>query len=288
MPDPAPEIAQRLIQLGFSQYEARTYVGLLVAGGATGYSVANETGVPQPKVYETLRRLVDRGAAVQTADRPARYAAVPPAQVLHSLEEDFASRLQAARRSLDDLPKRRSFEEPIPLARTDSFAVATERAATAIAAARSRVYLSGRSDELKSLAAAVHEAAERGVQFVIVHFGRLPFAAPRGKVMRHASTEGTLYASRKVRHLAVVVDSHWSLWATAKDGLHWEGVYGEMPLLSGLVKAYIRHDLFVQRMYADLPAELEALYGAGLLQLANLSGAGDESGDGEAVATSAS
>ena len=62
MPDTATFVAERLTQLGFSQYEARTYVGLLMSDSATGYSVANETGVPQPKVYETLRRLVDRGA----------------------------------------------------------------------------------------------------------------------------------------------------------------------------------------------------------------------------------
>ncbi len=37
-----------------------------MADGATGYSVANETGVPQRKVYETLRRLVDRHSLPQT------------------------------------------------------------------------------------------------------------------------------------------------------------------------------------------------------------------------------
>src|SRR5579872_1964346 len=247
MAEPASSIAEKLTQLGFSQYEARTYVGLLVAGGATGYSVANETSVPQPKVYETLRRLVDRGAAVRTADRPARYAAVPPDELLRALEKEFGGRLEEARRGLESLPARRTADQPIPLSRSESVAVATERAAAAISQARSRVYLSGRTEELKGLAEAVDKASERGIQFVIVHFGSLPFQAPRGKVMRHASTEGTLYASRKARHLAVVVDSHWSLWASARDGEHWEVIFGDLPLLSSLVKSYIRHDLFVQR-----------------------------------------
>ena len=40
-----PEAAtSRLVQLGFSTYEARTYVGLLATGPATGYAVANATG----------------------------------------------------------------------------------------------------------------------------------------------------------------------------------------------------------------------------------------------------
>jgi sugar-specific transcriptional regulator TrmB len=277
MPDSAAFVAERLTQLGFSQYEARTYIGLLMVDGATGYSVANETGVPQPKVYETLRRLVDRGAAVLTGERPARYAAVAPDVLLNALEKEFTSKVEAARRSLETLPERDFVDRGLPISRLSSLPAALEHAATAISGARSRVYLSGRAEELKGLAAAVDEASDRGVQFVIVHFGPLPFHAPRGKVMRHASTEGTLYASRKAHHLAVVVDSRWALWALARDGRDWEVMYGEVPLVASLVKSYIRHDLFVQRMYTDLPDELELLYGPGLLQLTNLS-------DGDAAA----
>jgi sugar-specific transcriptional regulator TrmB len=271
MYESATSIAERLTQLGFSQYEARTYVGLLMSDGATGYSVANETGVPQPKVYETLRRLVDRGAAILTGERPARYAAVSPTVLLSALEKEFGAKVEAARRSLESLPEPRFRDGGVALSSVNSFAAATARAIAAIGRAHGRVYISGRTDELKELAGAVDEASDRGVQFVIVHFGRLPFQPPRGQVMRHASTEGTLYASRKARHLAVVVDSRWALWALARDGREWEVIYGEVPLVASLVKSYIRHDLFVQRMYADLPNELEGLYGPGLLQLANLS-----------------
>lgn len=289
MAEPANSIAERLTQLGFSQYEARTYVGLLLSDGATGYSIANETGVPQPKVYETLRRLVDRGAAVLTAERPARYAAVPPAVLLSALEKEFEVKVEAVRRSLESLPDRSAAAQGLPISRLGTLSGATERAIEAISQARNRVYVSGRAEELKALGAAVDEASERGVQFVIVHFGRLPFQAPRGKVMRHASTEGTLYSSRKAHHLAVVADSRWALWAVARDGREWEVMYGEVPLLAGLVKSYIRHDLFVQRMYADLPAELESLYGPGLMALTNISGdemTGEAIGGSEPMAAS--
>jgi sugar-specific transcriptional regulator TrmB len=272
MPDPTDQIVERLARLGFSLYEARTYVGLLAAGGSTGYSVANETGVPQPKVYETLRRLVDRGAAVQSGVRPARYAAVPPQVLLTSLEHDFRERLEAARLGLDQVPLRKAPDTPLPVSRLNTFAEVVDRATKAIGDARRRVYLHGRGPELKALADAVDASAERGVEYVIVHFGPLPFAKPPGQVVRHTSTEGTLYASRKVRHLAVEVDSRWSLWALARDSRSWEGMCCDEPLVASLVKTYIRHDVFVQRIYADRPAALEELYGPGLLELTDLSG----------------
>ncbi len=275
-------IANRLTALGFSQYEARTYLGLLTSEAATGYSVANATGVPQPKVYETLRRLVERGAAVRTADNPARYSAVAPDVLLHSLEEDFAGRVDAVRRDLETLPSRASVPELLSVHRVDSFPEAVERAARAIAGARTRVYLSGRRDELIDVGDAVAAASAAGAQFVLVHFGRLPFATPPGTVVRHASTDGVLYRQRRARHLAVVVDSAWCLWAVAKDGRTWDILISEVPLLAGLVKAYIRHDLFVQRIFADFPAELEARYGSGLLELASLSATAGPSAD-EAV-----
>ena len=183
------------------------------------------------------------------------------------------------RLGFDRLPRRAALEAPLPVSRLDSFSEVRDRAVSAIGAAQRRVYLHGRAQELKPLSEAVHASTQRGVEYVIVHFGPLPFAKPRGQVVRHASTEGTLYASRKVRHLAVVVDSRWSLWALARDGRTWEGMSSEEPLVASLVKTYIRHDLFVQRIYADAPAALEELYGPGLLELADLSAAHDEPAD---------
>jgi sugar-specific transcriptional regulator TrmB len=276
MPDPTDQIVERLARLGFSLYEARTYVGLLAAGGSTGYSVANATGVPQPKVYETLRRLVERGAAVQSGARPSRYTAVPPQVLLTRLDEEFRERLEGARRGLEQLPRRNLPDVPLPVSRLDSFTEMVERATRAIEEAQRRVYLHGRAQELTALSDAVERSAKRGVEYVIVHFGALPFAKPPGQVVRHTSTEGTLYASREVRHLAVEVDSRWSLWALARDGRTWEGMCCTEPLVASLVKTYIRHDLFVQRIYADRPTALEELYGPGLLGLTGLSGARDE------------
>ncbi|MGH7642887.1 MAG: TrmB family transcriptional regulator [Candidatus Dormibacteria bacterium] len=260
-------VAEELVRLGFSTYEARTYVGLLTAGGGTGYRISNNTGVPQPKVYETLHRLVERGAAAQVSDHPARYAAVPPQELLSRLERDFRRRLERARTSLEYLPLGADDSTGLAVKHLQSIDAGLGRAREAIEGASKRVYLHARRNELKPLAQAVEQAVTRGVEFVLVHFGALPFAAPPGRVVRHASTDGTLYASRDVRHLAVVVDSRWGLWVLSRDGQLDDGFYADSPLLASLVKTYIRHDLFVQRIYADFPAELEEQYGPGLVSL---------------------
>lgn len=264
-------VVDRLMQLGFSAYEARTYVGLLTLGTATGYSVSNETGVPQPKVYETLRRLAEQDVVIQTSDRPARYSAVPAESLLARLEQEFANRLQSARDELAAVTSGATAAEPRVQWRYTGLPAIVDCARAIIGAAETHVYLSSRASDLRSLAGVVAEVGAAGVEFTILHFGPLPFPAPRGRTFRHASTDAVLYPSKRARHLAVVADSHESLWAVARDGRTWEAVFSEDPLQASVVKGYVRHDIFVQRIYADLPGELETRYGKGLLRLADVS-----------------
>src|SRR5260370_16055474 len=91
-----PGSVERLIELGFSHYEARAYVGLLGQPPITGYALSNVTGIPQPKVYETLRRLARKGAAIPIEGEPVRFVALPPAQLLAQLETAFHRRLAGA------------------------------------------------------------------------------------------------------------------------------------------------------------------------------------------------
>src|SRR5687768_3987690 len=93
-------LADALVALGFSQYEARAYVGLLSGGyGQTAYALWKVTGVPQPKIYEALRRLVERGVAIQVGTRPQRFAPRQVDEVLAKLRADFDSRLDDAERT---------------------------------------------------------------------------------------------------------------------------------------------------------------------------------------------
>jgi sugar-specific transcriptional regulator TrmB len=94
---PVLRLVGHLRELGFSPYEARCYAGLLGAGAQTGYAIAKRTGVPQPKVYETLRRLVARGAAEQLPGPPTRFTAVDPATLLDGMATAYAAAIAGAR-----------------------------------------------------------------------------------------------------------------------------------------------------------------------------------------------
>jgi HTH-type transcriptional regulator, sugar sensing transcriptional regulator len=275
MNDAVASMVERLTQLGFSQYEAKTYVGLLVNGEQTGYALSNLTGVPQPKVYETLRRLLERGAVIQLLEKPATYSAIPAKQLFTSLEADFKQRLADAQEGIKHLQLGSTEEQRELIWKLNSLENILNRAISSITSATSTIYISGTTASLERLKGAVTGASERGVNIVMLHFGPLPFALPRGRTFRHGSTEGSLYPHHQARHLAIVTDSARALWAIARDGQFWEGLYSEDGIFASVVKGYIRHDVMIQRIYADFPAEMTNLYGPGLLELARISPPGE-------------
>jgi HTH-type transcriptional regulator, sugar sensing transcriptional regulator len=259
-------VTAALAELGFSQYEARTYAGLIGRGPMTGYAIAKDTLVPQPKVYETLGRLVERGAVVQVSGSPAKFVAVPPERVLSQLEETFRQRLATVelevsrmRRENADVQELRMYRE------TRSWIAVVSAANHLISGATGRMYVSGHGTYLDALADEIQAADRRGVRIDVLCFGEPPFSLRNGVIIRHSSTDGVVYRHHQARHLAITCDNDAALWALAPEGDKWEAVWAESdPLLTALVKGFIRHDVFSQRMFRDFSAEMLARYGAGL------------------------
>lgn len=269
-PDGANGLVRRLAELGFSIYEARAYLGLLGDDGLTGYALAQRTGLPQPKVYETLRRLVQRGAAVQVDSEPARYAALPPARLLQGLKTTFHEQLAAAQTELERLPGATAEEWQEPLRRSAGWPAVRARADELIAGARRRLYVTGWARHLRELRPALEAADERGVAITLLHFGDLRVSLPHGRAWRHASTEGTIYRSHRARQLGIVADSAQALWALAPDGDDWSAVTSADERIVALLKAYVRHDVYVQRIYDRFGEELHDAFGPALERLIDI------------------
>lgn len=256
-------LLESLQQLGFSQYEARCYAGLLQPEPQTGYAVAKATGVPQPKVYEALRKLVSRGAAYELTGSPTRFLAVPPESLLDALEAEVDEHLATARRAAQELaPSTSATIEAVPTYK--DWALVVSAARRAIDSAARRVYVSGSSAQLKDVSDSLKAALDRDVDVVLLCFGTVPFEDERLTLFRHLSTEGVIYRSHQARHLAVIVDSETAVWALANDGRTWSALETTNPLVIAALKGFIRHDIDMQQVFDDFGPALVERYGPGL------------------------
>ncbi|HEX5406487.1 MAG TPA: helix-turn-helix domain-containing protein [Pseudonocardiaceae bacterium] len=258
------KVVDQLIMLGFSQYEARTYVGLVGQPAMTGYALSNATQVPQPKVYETLRRLEEKQAVVRIGQDPARYVAIAPDVLLDQLESRFQSRLTDAKDGL------RQVAETGPAGGVHVFEGAKQweavaaTATSAVQHATRHICVSAHAEQLADLRTALCEADTRGVRIDALCIGKTTLDFEHGSLLTHSSTDGVIHRHHRARHLALVVDNATALWALAPAGDDWDSISGGDPMLLSVVEGYIRHDIYVQRIYRDFRSELDESYGPGL------------------------
>ena len=253
-----------LTALGFSSYEAKTYVGLLHGYGQTAYALSKDTGVPQPKIYDAIRKLIARRAAVQINEKPQRFAATPPDELLRTLRSDMAARIDAAERMVAQEAVATEDQWPEVMTSMEGLPSVLTRATALIESSTDKIYLSAWADQLKILSKPLEDAAGRGVDIIILAFGRTTPVLNGAQVYSHKSTAKALYPNHQNRHLALVSDGNTSLWGLASNGGEWTALISEDFRMVGLVRSFIRHDIYVQKLYARFGPEIEATFGPGL------------------------
>ncbi len=101
-------VTEQLQRLGMSGYEAKAYVALISSEyPLNGYEVAKRSGVPRSTVYETLGKLVDRGAAYEVKDTSKKpggnstaYVPLPPEHLLDRMSRHFEESVSDLRAAL--------------------------------------------------------------------------------------------------------------------------------------------------------------------------------------------
>ena len=86
-------VLHKMMQLGFTNYEARTYLGLLKLSPATGYEISQLAHVPRSVVYSVLKQLESRGIVISIHDKPRRYIPLAPESMMKWMEMISASRV---------------------------------------------------------------------------------------------------------------------------------------------------------------------------------------------------
>jgi HTH-type transcriptional regulator, sugar sensing transcriptional regulator len=175
------ELVQRLQLLGFSQYEARAYCALLQRSPANGHEVAKTAGMPTSKVYETLERLLQKGAVLVQRSDPTLWAPVPYRDLTATLRERMESNLTAVEQGLAQLGHEQDTKLTWSLS---GYGHVVDSMRRAIDRTRERLAAAIPSDQLEELAPALRAAAERGVAIDLVAGDGAALDLPEGERVR--------------------------------------------------------------------------------------------------------
>lgn len=95
------ELIGKLKKLGFTENEAKIYVGLLSLNEATAREIHEFTRVPRPKIYSVLERMAKKGYVEVKKGTPACFRSIDPEQLIEKLKAEFLFSLNETLKELN-------------------------------------------------------------------------------------------------------------------------------------------------------------------------------------------
>lgn len=244
-------LQEALTEIGFTEYEAKVYLALLEENPCTGYQLSKQSGVPRSMVYEALKRLHGRGAALETIEgRATLYRPVAPDVLLDRHESEHQRLLKELRSGLSSRYKANGDDDRVWTLSGKSTVLAYAR--QLLDEAKSDLYIVLTDADLEALRPNIAAAHERGapLNVLLTGMGTLEL----GRVARHPPLESELQEVTTM--MLVAVDGGEMLVAS-------EAAHGAMNAtvtrnqdLVFLARQFVWMELFTQRVYTQLGDEL--------------------------------
>jgi hypothetical protein len=241
-----------LLRLGFSEYEARTYVALVRRNPLNGYELAREAGIPRANIYSVLERLEERRAVLRSEGTTAiRYAPVPAPELLDRLGSEYAGLAQAAKHDLEGLGAAPDFAE---VWNAKGYAALLDQARAAIRAAQRTLLIAVAPAEASALAEDMRLIEARGVAITTLCVAAC--AAECGSCLGQIYRYNAL-PDRHPRWLIVLADESVLVAGEVTSKNDASVLRTTHKLVVELASAYIRHSIALATITEDLDDRLE-------------------------------
>ncbi|MXN17908.1 TrmB family transcriptional regulator [Pseudooceanicola sp. GBMRC 2024] len=245
-----------LSALGFTQYEARAYAALHGNGPGNGHEVAKASGVPPSKIYETLARLLEKGAVLKAQEEPARYLARPWQEVSSALLTRLGG---AAAQVEEELGRLEQPARPGTIWGLPDRAAVLSTATGFLATAGRTVFASLWDEELPVLRSALEAAAARGVSVHVAVYGATRLEQAQGYDLTGCGRSAMERLAGR-RLMTLVADGTQALVAEIHPGGGVEAIRTDAPVIGLLVAEYVKADVLGRLLIDDMgEARFEAL-----------------------------
>ncbi len=238
---------EKLVKIGFSEYEAKAYIALLRESPVTGYKLSQLSGVPRSMIYEVMDKLTARGAAMTLRQSGAtKYAPVPAAEFFDQLQREHEELTNSLKAELAALASAPDLEYVWNIEGHQNIMA---KAMEMIDQAETRVYLAFLPATFADLQSALMGAIRRGVRVVVYTTGSLDL--PGGQVVVAPLSEEA-FSQTEGLGLILVVDGEEVLigeWLTATRA---RASWTSSPLLVFVAEHHLRTDLYLPRILALL------------------------------------
>jgi HTH-type transcriptional regulator, sugar sensing transcriptional regulator len=234
------DLLLKLEKLGLSSYEAKALFALMQKHPANGYEISKLAKIPPAKVYETLKRLKNKGVII-TDDQvdPIQYYPIPHEKLIHMLKQDYVSTIEALEQELQEL-------QPLPNIDLSwnllGYQAVITKITQLIEKSTGVLMVSIWPQEFPLVRNAVIEAQKRGVRVIIAIFGNCELEGP---YVINLSKCGVTSEKRLHARLTIAVaDSDEVVISEMNESEDTVGIWTAIPGIVLVAKEYIKHDIW--------------------------------------------
>lgn len=259
------ETIEALKEIGFTEYEAKVYLALLRSHPSNGNAIATLSGVPGPKVYETLRRLERREIAFITSggdNKQTLYSPLPYEDLLNVKKEKFITKISFLMEALSEISST-NLMGSTSLFVINGYTSIVDSIQTAITQSETEIVMSSWYKDFVHFRKFLLEAHNRGVKVVTLTFDHINEELP-WKHFEHFNKE--IIHNRHAGELSVVFDSNKAIVLQSSNQSPHAVVSNHKAMIS-TIRNYIRHDIYVNRVVHDFEEEMKKKYGSELMGL---------------------
>jgi HTH-type transcriptional regulator, sugar sensing transcriptional regulator len=252
------EIIDKLMTIGFNKYEAKVYLTLLESKEITAYEISKRSGVPQSKIYETVRSLVSRGISSMNGSEPIKYSALPLDEFLNSYKSSTETTIDYLKENINNINSAQSSDYIWHFNGKDSI---MNKAKAMIKNAKKNIYLSLWAEEYNNLHEDLLDADKKGVHIVSVLYGDIEDKI--GKIYYHEMHGMKEDAAVNGRWVSLVADDNECLFAIIKEDDS-SSVWTQNKSFMMVNECFITHDIFIAEIYSKHRDELNKEFGYNL------------------------
>ncbi|NGM89091.1 TrmB family transcriptional regulator [Parapusillimonas sp. SGNA-6] len=257
------KIIKDLQSVGFSDYEAKTYIALLLTPNATAYEISKEAGIPKANCYSVLEALRKNGAVQAVSENPVKYVAVDPNRYFNQMVERTQLRCDELKESLKTLGHLPQEDLVWSLNDTEAVGLHIEKM---INSARENLRVKAADTTLAPYIPSLRKAARRGVKVLIILFGAdtKPFELGR-------NCKAYLHEGNGIRvgisHRLIVLTRDYKEALVAEVGPDAYGSYTKSKPIVTLADSLLRHEIYFAEIFSRFGDAIQEEFGPALVKL---------------------
>jgi sugar-specific transcriptional regulator TrmB len=257
------ELAKALQTLGFTEHEARAYLTLDEAAAKTAYEVARLSGLPKSNCYDVLRSLSLKGAIQTVSQEPSKYVRVQPA--------DFFGRQMRQVTNLCDTVTKTLKTRTKKVANVYVWTFKGEKQVRAkidaiISEAKRHIWIKAPVRLLDAHLPALKAAARRGIQVILIVFGKQHQGLAVHKGIQVFLHEGT-GTNRGASDVMFTMSCDSSSIMIAAFSVEASASFSQNRSIVYTVETLILHEFYLAEMYARIGSLLDETFGKHLGKL---------------------